>query len=508
MPFESLLSMPGANPPTAADPSVMTDLNLDQVFSHLAKGREAYDLLPLYSAPLTEPAAIVYRQEVFRDLEQASLRAPVDAFAETLRSVRAGLGQSDRLRNRLQRARWYLDSVREYCRGVDRLAEALERSEAASHGMRALGEHLAAYRRSGPFQSLVADVERLRAELGNVTYCVRCQGGRVTVSRYSGERDYGAEIAATFRRFPEAAPAGRPYTFHEWAEMNPVEEAIQDRVAKLFPAVFEHLQAFPARHPVFLDPVVARADREAQFFLAYLDVVARLRTTGLGFCYPEVSVRTSEMDVRDTFDLALALRLDSPRSPVVPNDIELRGSERVVVVSGPNNGGKTTFARTFGQLHFLARLGCPVPGTEGSVFLSDRIFTHFARAEKISDLRGKLMDELVRVHAILEGATDRSVIILNETFASATVQDALFLGRQVLERVDAKGAVCVYVTFLDELSRRGKETVSVVSTVSPDDPEVRTFRLVRRTADGRAYAVALARKYGLTYDRLQERIPG
>jgi hypothetical protein len=76
----------------------------------------------------------------------------------------------------------------------------------------------------------------------------------------------------------------------------------------------------------------------------------------------------------------------------------------------------------------------------------------------------------------------------------------------VLTRISDLGALALCVTFVDELSTLGEETVSMVSTVVPENPAERTFRIVRRRADGLAYAAALAEKYGLTYDSLRRRM--
>jgi DNA mismatch repair protein MutS len=211
--------------------------------------------------------------------------------------------------------------------------------------------------------------------------------------------------------------------------MNHVTAQIVELVARLFPEEFGALEEYCRRHDGFLDGGIRRADQELQFYLAYLDHTRPLRDAGLCFCYPEVSTHSKEVVAAGTFDLALASKLVSGRKPVVTNDFCLTGRERVFVVTGPNQGGKTTFARTFGQLHHLASVGCPVPGRTARVPLFDRLFTHFEREENLAKMTGKLEDDLVRMGEILRAATGDSIVILNEIFASTTLHDARFLRR-------------------------------------------------------------------------------
>ena len=89
---------------------------------------------------------------------------------------------------------------------------------------------------------------------------------------------------------------------------------------------------------------------------------------------------------------------------------------------------------------------------------------------------------------------------------STTVSDQAFINRRVLAAIDAVGALCVTVTFLDELAAGGAGTLSMVSTVDPANPARRTFRIVRRDADGLAYAMAVAQKHGLTYKQVRAEI--
>lgn len=508
-PFHSIL-FPIADaeggPPPEDTPDVLRDLQLDQVIERATGWDRAVDLKTLFHLPLTDPDAIAYRQEVFRDLERAEAEEAVAAFTDAMHAMRGELGLAGKAHFRYERERWFLSGVQRYCGAAGRLAKSLSALDLRSRGLRAFRDLLDAYTESHAFRALSQESRALAADLASIRYVVRIRSGSVTVGKWQGEADYSDVIAELFSRFTAGLLPDEGTRPPAPGALDYVQARVVERVALLHPEIFRALEGFPARHEGFVDHTIARFDREIRFYLAYRRLTARLREEGLRFCHPRLDRSPRAIETHDSFDLALALKLSAEGRRVVPNGFRLDDPERVLVVTGPNHGGKTTFARMFGQLHWLARLGCPVPGTQARLALCDRVFTHFERAEEVRTGRGRLHDDLMRIRRILDEATGDSVVVINEIFSSTTLKDAVFLGGRIMEEVTGRDTLAVLVTFLDELTAFNEKTVSMVAGVDPEDPSVRTFRVDRRAANGLAYALSVAEKHRVTYDWLVRRI--
>ncbi|MFE3542773.1 DNA mismatch repair protein MutS [Nocardia sp. NPDC059177] len=485
------------------DEATVADLRLDQVIAAVVGSPDEFGLAALLRRPVRDRDTVRYRQEVFADLAVDEIRAVFDDFAAGLRRVRRRSDGAARLQHPRQRQRWHLDAAADYLAALTTTAAALPSLPLTSRALRQWRTAVLDAVAGPAVTELAEQVRTVREALAAVRYSVRVlDTGTLAVGPDDDTSDYTATITELLARFGAGPPPPPPPTQPEWPDMNQMEEQILDRVAALAPQAFGQLAAFADRSPRFVDPAVASFDREIHFYLRYLDFAATL-TEPLSL--PRILDAPGDIGAEDAFDIALAAK-PGRTGPLVCNDFELADPERVLVVTGPNQGGKTTFARMVGQLCYLAALGCPVPARSAHLALPDRLTTHFERAEQAGDADGRLLAELGRVRETLDNATADSVLILNESFSSTSTLDGVRIGGQVLDRIIAAGSVAVWVTFFDELAAARPETVSMVAATDPADPARRTFRIVRRAADGQAHAVVLAQRYGLTYGLVTARM--
>ncbi len=493
--MEPSLLHTGAGPPQeAAAAVVLDDLRLSAVIARLCDGFGKYRLAELYSAPLTDPAQIAYRREVAAELGGGELRAAAWAYVRGLAEVEELLKLAANSDSPASGDAWFAAAAQRFLEVLRDFAAALE--PARAEGLSRLQEHLQRLL-TAPELAALEEAAGLLVEVDRLDFAFLVQGDRVLVQPRSSAPDLDRAILETFSRFqggkaPEIAPRRRG------REVNHVEAMIVERVARLFPDLFGRLRRFREQNRGFVAPWFNEVARELVFYLRYLDLLDEL---GLPHAFAEFGDGAG-FSLNNVWEMALAL---DKGGEVVANDVELRPGERALVITGPNQGGKTTLARAIGQVFYLARLGLPVPAAAARLPLLERIFTVFETGESGEAPTSKLEAELMQLRAVLPAADERSLVILNEVFSSTTYADALELAGRVYRRLTGQGATAVWVTFLDELTTL-PGAVSMVAEVDPKDPSVRTFRVVRRPADGRAYARSLARKYRLTYDEIKERL--
>ena len=525
-----------ARPRRKTMPEAFTDLQLDVVMKRGLQDYQELGLEDIYYTPVTDPEVIRYRQEVLRELEDPAVREALSQIVERFGSLREFM---DGLRQRMAGAVKLSDSSRrsnyfykipipgvttsktrnwmDMARVLERLGEftdtladfagSVEGLRFRSAGLQGFAEHVLAFCRSERFLEMDAEARRLRAAFGGIRYCLwfKSDNSAVKVLPFEEQEDYAAGVEALFSRFRQ----GETRDFRKHLEEEPVSEKVENEILQLlsrrYPQEFRDLEAFSEKYLNFDDDAILRFAREARFYLGWLEMTEKLKEEGLRFCYPALEEKPKETFARDCFDLALALRQSRG---VVTNSFSLAPPEQILIVTGPNQGGKSTFARSFGQVHYLASLGLTVPGTAAVLPFCDGVLTHFEREEKLKDLNGKLRDDLMRLKKLLDAATPQSVFVVNEIFASTTAWDAQVLSGHMLEAMIRKGGNAVLVTFLEELADFGPQTVSMAAEAPEQEGGSASYRILRKKPGGLSYAMRLAERHALGYEDVKRRVGG
>ncbi|PKB70756.1 MAG: DNA mismatch repair protein MutS [SAR202 cluster bacterium Io17-Chloro-G6] len=170
--------------------------------------------------------------------------------------------------------------------------------------------------------------------------------------------------------------------------------------------------------------------------------------------------------VRPSLDLGAAIKIKNGRHPVVervldtgayvPNDLNLANDDtRVMVLTGPNMAGKSTYIRQAAIITLMAQIGCFVPASEAAIGLVDRIFTRVGLQDDLATGQSTFMVEMVETAAILSQATPRSLVILDEIGRGTSTYDGLSIARSVIEHIhnDPRlGCKTLFATHYHELT--------------------------------------------------------
>jgi MutS domain V len=248
---------------------------------------------------------------------------------------------------------------------------------------------------------------------------------------------------------------------------------------------------------------------ELAFYVGCLNLHEDLAARGLATCLPEPQEHGPPgVSATGIYDVSLVFHLPSP---VVPNDLDAEGDD-LLVITGANQGGKTTFLRGLGLAQLMLQAGMHVAARSFRASLADGVFTHFKREEDPSMTHGKLDEELHRMSEIADLIRPRSLLLLNESFSPTNEREGSEIARQVVRAMLDGGVRVCMVTHLSDLAQ-GLAGESRPSTLLLRAERLadgrRTFRIVPGeplpTSHG---ADSYRRVFGVPAHRDAEKRPG
>jgi len=503
MSFQSILGRKKFTAPEPADivmPRFFSDLNLDQIMKDIFDRNKLYDLRKFY---FIKPDAedIEYRQQVLKDLENEMLLEALRDFSINMRKSREYLNNIKETDIPEQKSKWKLDAAFCYISTVLRLYKLLQEDFVKSEGLLSFRQWLASYINGADFERFRTDTEGLISEFNNMHYSIQIKSDHIIVRKEAHNEDYCGKLLGLFKKdVPEHYYQKNPF----WAiSLSPLETAVLEMLKKEHPQTFAMLKSYDEKYNGFIHELISEFEHEIQFYISFCTFKKEMEEMGFHFCYPKVGA--DRFAVTDIYDLLLAKKNAAKKKAVVFNDCYFNRHEKFLVITGPNQGGKTTFARAIGEIIYFAMMGLPVPASSAAIPAFDSVYTHFATEESMESGAGKLKEELVRLKKMMNDSTKNSFIIINEIFTSATSYDAYIMGKKVLDYFMDKDCTGLYVTHIYELTKHDR-IGSLVAALLSEESQIRTFRIERKEADGRGYANTIVEKYHMTYEEIKERI--
>jgi DNA mismatch repair protein MutS len=280
------------------------------------------------------------------------------------------------------------------------------------------------------------------------------------------------------------------FTTPELKELEAKVLSAEERMLELERRIFGELRLFAAQH--------ASRIRTTAAAIAELDLTAAL-----------AHVAAANRYVRPTFSGDGSMRVVASRHPVIeqlaeaqaqrfiPNDLYLDTKHYIGVITGPNMGGKSTYLRQAALLCILAQTGSFVPASEAVLPVVDRVFTRIGAADNLARGRSTFMVEMTETAVILNTATDRSLIVLDEIGRGTSTYDGLALAWSVVEhihdRIKAKTLFATHYHELTELAGQLEGIRNLHVSVKEAGDGIIFLRKVEPGAADRSYGIEVAR---------------
>lgn len=264
-------------------------------------------------------------------------------------------------------------------------------------------------------------------------------------------------------------------------------------------------------------------DYQLEYYMGAVAVIEACEDQGLKMCRPKIlPAGERKAVIKDIFDPvyfreARIYNLDhKEKKSVVTNDITMGGdSEGFYVLTGANNGGKTTFLRAVGLCQIMAQTGLYVPASYCEISLVDYIYTQFPQEEKTGIDTSRFTTEIKEFREISDTITAKSLLLMNESIQSTTPRECVEVACELLRIFCKMGVRGVFATHLVDIAYKTVELnkdstlrTKLASIVADADDETgeRKYKIVRGMPRDNSFAQTILKQYGIDMETIEKRI--
>lgn len=264
-------------------------------------------------------------------------------------------------------------------------------------------------------------------------------------------------------------------------------------------------------------------ESQMSFYIGAKRIIEAVRARGLDMCRPKyLPMEERKLNAKGVFDLSFYTQMVSSdpmgslKDKIITNDCTMDDDGRFFVLTGANNGGKTTYTRAIGIIQVLAQAGVYVPCTSCEISPVDFIYTHFPKEEEVGLNTSRFTQECKQFKVTVDSATRYSMLLLNESIQSTTPTECVYIATELTKIFRCIGVRGVYATHLLELAKNldnlnaevkgDTKLVSIVTTVDVTADNKRLYRIVRSAPQEFGYAKTIYKKFGVSFEDVKKRM--
>ncbi len=498
------------------DKEFIYDLNLQYIYEEVRRlggFGDRYDFRDIFLYSCAAGSTVAYRQRIMErlyenpELYEAALEA-VSCISDSQSKLERVCGTKDELKKKI----FFLHMLYEFLLRMAQVYSCLEKLISAEK-LCALGISKAAEEITG--QEAVERMEKLRSYLQLLQ---RITPDTIVMNKGENQICHSAvvwpeeeEKSGYMDRLMELVSfflddCSMPVKVYQDMDITCFDKKLQEYICRQqpeFPKETEML--YQAYRKFDFWPYIKLAN-ELVFYLSCIRFRKEYEQEEFYFTVPKCQYG-EESKVTAAYDMVLGINLfrKNKGCKAVPNDFRFDRDGRFFLLTGANQGGKTTFIRSIGLVQHLAQIGMFVPAKGAVVGMVRHIHTHFGRDDEAAAMVGRFEQELERMRKLLNDLRDGDMVLLNETFTSTQRMGAVILLGRLLKEFDRKHCVGGLVTHYHEIYDRLEEGsfYSLTAGVEEESGRMdRTFKIIRSDSGRQSYAKDIAVKCGVTYDQL------